>query len=618
MEARISPPRTRAVAWGEWLFLGLLVGSLLALNIPAQWTGIATDPDFTAWVAPLSNRLAHGLRLYEFGGHMPLPPLSYVLLYWLSGGHATWLTESIANHLAVMMSLLLLYGCMARYLPSRVALLGAVAALATLSASNCVLFYGALPNLLVAGLACVGVGYIRRATQPRVLLWLAGMSFLSVAALLAKQNVGGLAFIGVGALIVVTPSITLPTKIKYLFFYTGVSLLALGVFCWVLSPWVNVTGMIQDVFLTGSECKGGTREIVAKLVNYLCEIGGLFLLMGIFAAALLGANLFGGKNSAARPVDDSKAAFNFGLCWIIALSFIGLVVGIALARFQLNVLPDLVATEQFGLLVCLAAVFGLATSTGRFSQLPRQFDPQTLLVIGALTLILLPAAVGYSLSTPIGERAFYWHVGIIPFIQVALTAVVWLVFAGAEQLPRKYARGALAMFTVIFIAQNWQPWRVHWLEIKNCTQTWPGVPWYAGARVTTLADPLKGLVTQVQSLTKPDDTVLLLPDDPNFEECFERPRPALNCAIIFTDQYWLRYVEDDFARLLRDPPKLIIIGPRDHWRDYSRLRNNTGAVEALIDHIQTVLLPAHYRLVEAHKINYHGGVDYLDVWQRVD
>lgn len=614
---RVMSQRTRArgnTLRSDWLFLALLAGVLGFLNLRAQWTGIATDPDFTAWVAPLSNRIAAGQRLYDFGGHMPLPPLPYVLLYWLSAGHATWLTESFWTQTLTMLSVLLLFWRFSDIVPRSAALVGAIAALATFSASQGVLFYCVLPNFLVVCLACVGVAYVRRASIGRSGLCIAGMSFLAAAAVLAKQNVGGLALVGAAALILATPATSAKTKLSHVVLFSVSSLLFLGLICIALSPWISLSGMMQDVFLTGSECKGGTGVIISKLLNYGFQMTGLLILAGFIAAALAGANLINVNGQTSVTKFESE----FGTIVIGLLSLGGLTVGILLSRAQIDALPSLYATEQFGLAICLFALIALLLKTWRPNSLPRFLDNEALLALGVPTIILLPAALGYSVTTPIFEKTFYWYIGFIPLLQIALTAVAWLAFAGAEQLPAKSARWAAGAFVILFIAQNWQPWRVHWAEIKNCTDTWPGVEWFAHARVTQNARPLEALVADVRNLTQAGDTVLLLPDDPNLEECFDRPRPALNCAIVFTDQYWPRYVADDFARLQRDPPKVILIGPRDHWRDYSRLRNNTGAVESLIDRIQTQLLPARYQLAKSQPISYNGGTDYLDVWVRKD
>jgi hypothetical protein len=174
------------------------------------------------------------------------------------------------------------------------------------------------------------------------------------------------------------------------------------------------------------------------------------------------------------------------------------------------------------------------------------------------------------------------------------------------------------ILAIALISVTWQPWRIHWVEIKDCTDVWADVAWFKGARVTTRARPLQTLVGEVRALAKPDETVLFLPDDPNVEECFDRPRPRLNCPVVFSDFYWTRYVNDDYAILQKNPPKIIIIGPRNNWLKINDEHNDSGAAKALIQRVQSELLPAHYRLADAHLINYGYGMDYLDVWVRVD
>jgi len=601
--------------YGEWLFLLLPIVALMVLNVPAQWTGIATDPEFSGWVAPLSNRLAEGLRLYDFGGHMPVPPLAPVFIYWLSWGHATWLTESFWNQVFSMGTILVLYGCLNKIFPRRVALLGAMAALATFSGCNVVLVYNTMANFSAACLGCFAVGYINRAPGKRGWTWLAGMAFFGVTAILSKQSIGILAIPAAAAITLLDPAAgSLKEKMVNVALYLGFTVAAFSLLSLLMSPWISIGGMMQDVFITGSECKGGIQEIIAKLSSYGFQIGQVVILTA-FILPLTRLKLFSTLMINAHPWLDEK---DFPLSWILAILATGLAGGILLARLQIDILPNLHQTETIGLAISLLAVLALLGKQGPRGWLPEFLRNKELLALGTLTFILLPAAMGYCLSGPVGFRTLLWFVHTLPFLQVALTAIVSLVFAGAKVMPKNLSKYWVVLMMIIFIAQNWQPWRLHWVEIKNCTDTWDNVKWYAGARITTTARPLETMVSKVRSLAGVTDTVLLLPSDPSVEACFERPRPALNCAIMFCDQYWPRYIDDDIKRLKDSPPKVIIIGPRNDWRAYSRLRNNSGALEMLIDRVQSELLPTRYRLADAHPIGLRGAADFMDVWVRVD
>jgi hypothetical protein len=131
---------------------------------------------------------------------------------------------------------------------------------------------------------------------------------------------------------------------------------------------------------------------------------------------------------------------------------------------------------------------------------------------------------------------------------------------------------------------------------------------------------MRSLVKTVRSLAGPEgnETVLLLPNDPNVQAWIDRPSPRLSSAIIFADQYWDRYVDGDFAQLQSHPPKVIIIGPGNFWRPFSREWKINLGVERLIDLISTNLLPKDYRLYSRQPISYRGEEDFMEVYLRRD
>ena len=113
---------------------------------------------------------------------------------------------------------------------------------------------------------------------------------------------------------------------------------------------------------------------------------------------------------------------------------------------------------------------------------------------------------------------------------------------------------------------------------------------------------MRHLVRVVRRLSpKPEDRVLLLPGDPNVEAWFERPHPLLACPIVFVDQYWDRYVDEDFARLVAEPPTVIVIGPRKVGQFIMALNGMSGAAR-LMARVDKELLPRFYRLVATHRV----------------
>jgi len=152
--------------------------------------------------------------------------------------------------------------------------------------------------------------------------------------------------------------------------------------------------------------------------------------------------------------------------------------------------------------------------------------------------------------------------------------------------------------------------------ISECTGSWPEIKHLSHARLRPQAAGLRSLVKTVRAQTDPArrETVLLLPNDPNIEAWFERERPHLSSAIIFQDQYWDRYVDEDLARLKRQPPKVIVIGPRNYWLGFSQeWKRNLGAIR-FINLVKEEILPKNYELFSEQPITFRGSGDFMDVY----
>jgi hypothetical protein len=128
---------------------------------------------------------------------------------------------------------------------------------------------------------------------------------------------------------------------------------------------------------------------------------------------------------------------------------------------------------------------------------------------------------------------------------------------------------------------------------------------------------MRELVRLVRELTGSDESVLLLPEDPNVGAWLGRPRPHLTSAIAFADQYWDRYVEEDVQRLAAAPPRVIVVGPRGIAPRFARLfgKRHWG-VERLSERIERELLPRAYVLHVAHVIAFQGGTERMDIYVR--
>src|SRR5262249_26222902 len=122
------------------------------------------------------------------------------------------------------------------------------------------------------------------------------------------------------------------------------------------------------------------------------------------------------------------------------------------------------------------------------------------------------------------------------------------------------------------------------------------------------------LVQLVRGASAPDDTVLLLPEDPNVVAWFERPRPLVSSAILFVDQYPVDRVAGDVDPLVAHPPKVVVIGPQTERQSIEGW--NTSIVD-LVGLAPARLLDGRYRLLKYQPITYHGHPDAMEVWVRV-
>jgi hypothetical protein len=232
--------------------------------------------------------------------------------------------------------------------------------------------------------------------------------------------------------------------------------------------------------------------------------------------------------------------------------------------------------------------------------------------MAAVGCIALPAAVFHSLS----DVYFRWAYDNNPLVVLALAMLFALLLA--VPAPRALGRALTPLLVFVISGLCWLGVHERAALAMEATERWPEVTHLAGARMRPSAEGMRELVAVVRRAAGPDDEVLLLPNDPNVEEWFGRTRPLLSGPMVFTDQYWDRYVEPDFAALEANPPKLVVIGPRDYWRRFSRRWHPGWGAERLIDRVQQELLPQRYELLVAQPIRFQRGNDHMDVYVRAD
>jgi len=144
--------------------LCLLALILLALGyfiVPAHWTSIWEDREFTDWVSPISNRLHGQPRLYEHGLHIPMPPLPFVLVRILCPHGARWLDENMLNYLFQAGTILVLFYAFARELRVSIAFGAALAVIPVFLSLPKTILYDSMAQFLVALSAIATVMLVR-------------------------------------------------------------------------------------------------------------------------------------------------------------------------------------------------------------------------------------------------------------------------------------------------------------------------------------------------------------------------------------------------------------------------------------------------------------------------
>ena len=220
-----------------------------------------------------------------------------------------------------------------------------------------------------------------------------------------------------------------------------------------------------------------------------------------------------------------------------------------------------------------------------------------------------------------------WTYDNNPLIAFAFACLVAGALWLAALVGRRHSRrrgGYAAVAVGLLSALSWASLADQIWVARDATESWPEIEHLNGAKLRPEAGGMRVLVGDVREFAAPDETVLLLPEDPNVQAWFERPRPHLTSAMIFPDQYWDRYVDEDFRRLAADPPKVVVIGPRG-WREFSRLIHQGEGAERLIDRVRHELLARRYERKPPVVIQrfayprYYGHpplVGQMDVWVR--
>jgi hypothetical protein len=611
----------RSLRWAAFFFLVCVLLGLGFFIVPSHWTSIWNDREFTDWISPIANRLHDGARLYEHGLHNPMPPLPFVLVRVLFPDGAVWLQENLLNYAFQAAMILVLFLAFVRQVRVATVFAAALGAIPVYLAFPKTILYDSMAQFFVVASALSAVSLIRKPAS-----WSAGLGLaLSMALLfLSKQSTAAGTLLGVLlSLLLFASESELRRRVRLASLVLLGTVVFISLIALLCAKYLSFPGMIRDVFLGAPEAKGGTLHMLGNLPVYALQVA--LIVATVFCVFYLLNAVLTGKRSTWKPasllleMSDAEAGTalqgeSFLAMTAIAAFLLGfggefLIVAYGQAlpsQFHDVAWGNLIL--NLGFVACLYfAIHPLLRRLKAAAEIP--VHP-----LSIYALIFLLSAVGHNLSV----HSWRWSHDNNPLVFLASVTVFSAVFGSNPAGESTTPPWRTAMLTAFALIAMWPLAGDQIRAIRDCRQPWPEVKQLAGARMRPEADGMRTLVQSVRSLVNPTngETVLLLPNDPNVEAWFERDRPKLSSAILFTDQYLDRYVDADFAELRAHPPKVIVIGPLNAWRSFSRKWNHGRGAERLIDLVQTKLLPQGYEFHSRQIIAYQGGTDFMLIYVR--
>ena len=619
-------------ALGCYLLIALVGGvEAIGSNPNVIWM----NPGFSGWTAALAEQISAGMTLYADGGHLPMSPLPFLLIYVISFGDPLWFHEELLIQTANFFIVVTLFLGTRRIFPMPVAFMAGLVVQFTLFSVIGGLFYNNLAILMavISMVLALQITVIKPSAnseifsdkwfnpaQRRTVL----LGFIVATGILCKQNIGLGTAIGVGLTLLLLPAhVALKHRLRNIFILILTSIIFFALWCLVLSPFINIEGMLTDVFLTGSEPKGGPTGALERLIvktrlmtRWIMRPDTLIAVFILGATWWFGARLTTRKNQAlATPTSDMLLIV---LAVLVFLVPVLLITGTELPDIRSANARRMVSRFIFIFLHTLL-LLGLVPGIRRMLASTLGINPSAIL---AIVLLAYPTFLMGQISMP-GNAIFFWKWGVQLFF-LGLALLILCGYRLSEKLPTVvlqktglFTLAALSTLTGLTICAT------KYTSLLACDQEWPGVAALEGVKMPSKQEPYLTLLHKIRDLTPdPDDEVFLLPEDPSFESFIARKRPAVTSAVYFMDTYQDDFIEEDLKRLDTNPPAVIVIGPQsDFWWQglYFRPEDSWGALR-LIKLIRSEILPRHYKLAFEMDVPHSGGnvTETVSVYTRLE
>ena len=579
--------REQSIAW-TLLLLNAAAFFLFALSFVRRLTNAHFgDVEFTGWSGPIAARLALEQRPYvDFV--LPIPPGSFVVLAAIQklAGRPMLIQELWLNTIVQLVMSVFAYAIAARITTRINALLVSFSTLIALTWLNKECAYDHTAQLVVWGSFVTGShALLAEPGRIRRRLWVL-TGFLTAFTLAFKQSTGLGALLGwglaVGYLVVVERVSKEHASVKNLLgdaaaFAAGAALGVAALWLMLLSLGSSFAAYAECVFIDGPAVKGGSSRLIRHVLGYLStedawtsSVVFTIGLAAIFARVVLrrGGLHIGDEPARREPFDRRRIAA------LVVAAVLPFALAIALLSSTYRGIHEdaviwldrLKEVPHFGLVFAVAFFLAHLGKTNEGSGPPRAGHALNALMIAALATSLL-----HNTSAP-EFRAFYDNNPIIPLAFLFL-------YIGVDRAGLGWLRVLLVALTLGSLFGN----RIDRAMAAKAPIGKQG--YWAGMRVGPRAVDLAHAALQVRSLTGPDDTVLVLPEDVQLAALIGRPRPALRGAIVFVDQYPRRLVPADIQELRRKSAKVLVLHPAEThlWTQLFRIWSGDSGAQQVLD-----------------------------------
>lgn len=609
---------------GFLALLGLCFVIFAAQAVPRLTNAAVGDLEFTGWSGPLGSRLLRGEAPYvDFV--LPIPPGSFLVMAAIEKLRGRpLLIDELGLIAATQLAMAWLAYAIARAFASRrLSVLVAAASLVMLVRGPKECAYDQTAELLAWGCTASGAWALALArTERGQRLWFV-TGFLAAAVLAFKQSTAVGALLGWGAALAYVAvvertsrqqealaSLARGARNAFLGAIAGVLALLLLLLAIGSTP----AAFWQAVFRDGPALKGGNLPLAANLVSYVLSAPAYpaSLLLTLAAAGIvvrLARQPNGLRLGAASPTATlDEGVLGFWLPATLMLAAFG--TATLLLFLRVSALPPSLAfwTDRLRLLPGFGLLFACLSFAASLSRIDGDGDPARSLrrghALNATLVATVCIALLHNLSSP-EFRPFY-----DPNPVIALAFLCLFLALERARLPRL----ALAVFALSMLAL-FSPKLDRALEAQ--LPIGKDGHW-AGLYVSPSAAPIVRASLRVRELTSETDTVLVLPEDVELAALVGRPRPPLEGAIVFVDQYPARLADEDLGRLERSLPSVVVIRPADRveWIRLFALWNNRSGARRVTERFLDDWLPRFYRLDSTYPTRFGSSMQNLEVWVR--